>query len=148
MESFPENRNIPLRNIPPSHSSSSPVKILMCPLGKTMKISHLHNHSEKEHLKFLEKLQSYATPSNKRSSNSHAKQQDLKQENTYRLKTTEYKKEHGIREKDKVQMRNISKLGNSDPIFLPDPHTVILLWSKTVRICNIENPQRLCKASL
>ena len=67
-----------------------------------MKISHFHNHSEKEHLKFLEKLQSYATPSNKRSSNSHAKQQDLKQENTYRLKTTEYQKEHGLREEDKV----------------------------------------------
>ena len=49
MEIFPENKNIQLRKIPPSHSLSNPVETLMCPLGKAIKIAHLHNHSEKEH---------------------------------------------------------------------------------------------------
>ena len=87
----------------------------MCPLRKTMKIAHLQNHYEKEHLKFFKKItearhiqqqEEHQQPCKKTITNTHIslrkpikeedcirarnKDYNLKQERTYRLKSSEY----------------------------------------------------------
>ena len=49
-ETFTQNKNIEMKKIPPLHPSTNPVETLMWPLGKTMKVAHLHHQPEKKAL--------------------------------------------------------------------------------------------------
>ena len=57
MQNFTKSKNIAMQTIASLHPSSNPVETLMCPLGKTMKIAHLHHQPEKKALE--EFLQNY-----------------------------------------------------------------------------------------
>ena len=61
MKNFTQNKNAEMKKIPPLHlssnPSSNPMETLMWPLGKTMKIAHLHHQPEKKALESF--LQNY-----------------------------------------------------------------------------------------
>ena len=129
-----------MKKVPKLHPLSNPVETLMCPLGKIMKIAHLHHQPEKKAMESC--LQNYRDTLHPATDVSAAammfrddKQTHFPQENesqkrsvsrreietTEQINRSKYQKEDDIRG-DKFLMRIYTKQRKFDPI-LPQNHT-------------------------
>ena len=164
MENFTQNKNIEMKKIPPLHPSSNPVETLMWPLGKTMKIAHLHHQPEKKALESF--LQNYRDTPHPPTGVSPAammfrddkqthfprkpiteeecikvrnRDNGLKQLRTEPINCSKYRKEDDTREGDKVLLRNYTKQRKFDPVFIPKPYKVL---STNEHMIIVENCQK------
>ena len=153
-----------MKKIPPLHPSSSPMETLMWPLGKTIKIAHLHHQPEKKALEnFLQNYRdtphlatgvSPAAMMFRDDKQTHfprkpitkeefikARNRDngLKQHRTEQINCSKCQKEDDIREGDKVLIRTYMKQRKFDPVFIPEPYKVLSGNEHMIIVENCQN---------
>ena len=153
-----------MKTIPPLHPSANPVETLMRPLGKTMKIAHMHHDQEKRALeKFLQNYRDTPHPATgvspaammfrddkqtlfprksiteEECMKARCRDNKLKQERTEKINCSKYRKEDEIIVGDNVLVRNYMKKRKFDPIFLPEQYKVISTNEHMIIIENCQN---------